>query len=189
VDLRSDTELMMKVGEGDESAFAEIYHRYNRRLVNFFYALTRDCHASEDLSHETFARIWHFRRRYAATGSFASYVFAFARFIWLERRRELAKLWKLGTLEPFDGTGESLPNDPSQRPDECASRSEMDEYLWEALEQLPEDQRMVFVMRVLQRMSLEDIASTMNCPVNTVRSRKLLALKKLRLLLKRVAAL
>ncbi len=188
MDLRSDTELMMLVSGEDESAFAEIYRRYNRRLVNFFYALTRDSHAAEDLSHETFARIWHFRRRYAATGSFASYVFAFARFIWLERRRELAKLWKLGTLEPLDGT-DTLPGDPSQRPDECAARSEMDEYLWQALEQLPEEQRTVFVMRVLQRMSLEDIASAMNCPVNTVRSRKLLALKKMRLLLKRVAAL
>ena len=92
MELRADSELMLLVSEGDESAFAEIYRRYNRRLVNFFYALTRDSHASEDLAHETFARIWHYRRRYAATGSYTSYVFAFARFIWLERRRELAKL-------------------------------------------------------------------------------------------------
>lgn len=45
MDLRSDTELMMLVSGEDESAFAEIYRRYNRRLVNSFYALTRDSHA------------------------------------------------------------------------------------------------------------------------------------------------
>ena len=47
---------------------------------------------------------------------------------------------------------------------------------------------MVFVMRVMQRMSLEDIAAVMQCPVNTVHSRKLLALKRLREALRELLA-
>jgi RNA polymerase sigma-70 factor (ECF subfamily) len=180
---------MEQVREGEECAFAELYRRYNHRLLNFFYGVTRDPQASEDLSHETFARIWHFRRRYAATGSFVSYLFAFARLIGLERRRELKKLWKLGILCPLGENGIDPPAGPAFRPDESAARSELEELIWEAVEKLPEDQRAVFLMRTVQRMSLEDIASALNCPVNTVRSRKLLALKKLRHALKRTLAL
>ena len=52
-----------------------------------------------------------------------------------------------------------------------------------SLEELPEEQRMVFVMRNIEGLSLRDIAEALDCSVNTVRSRKILAVKKLRYLL------
>ena len=55
---------------------------------------------------------------------------------------------------------------------------------WLALDGLPTEQRMAFVMRAIEGLSIEEIASAMQCPVNTVRSRKLLAVKKLRGVLK-----
>ena len=72
---------------------------------------------------------------------------------------------------------------PSVRPDVRAELSELDAALGRALDALPEEQRTAFLLRTVQRMSLEDIARVMGCPVNTVRSRKLLAVKKLRELL------
>ena len=45
---------------------------------------------------------------------------------------------------------------------------------------------MVFLLRTVEGMSLRDIATTLDCPVNTDRSRKILAVKKLRYLLEKV---
>ncbi|MCC6695786.1 MAG: sigma-70 family RNA polymerase sigma factor [Candidatus Hydrogenedentes bacterium] len=171
---------MLKVREGDECAFAELFRRYQRRLLDFFYGMNRDAQLAEDLCLETFARVWHLRRKYAATGSFPAYLFTFARNIWLEKCRYLGKQWRLGSAQSVEADGPDLPAAVSTHPDEMASRSELEERILEAVAGLPEEQRMVFVMRTIQRLSLEEIAAVLQCPVNTVRSRKLLAVKKLR---------
>ncbi|MCC6154639.1 MAG: RNA polymerase sigma factor [Candidatus Hydrogenedentes bacterium] len=176
----ADTTLMRRVSSGDESAFAELYHRYNRKVLDFFYAMSRNAQVAEELAGDTFARIWHVRRRYAATGSFPAYLFSFARHIWLEHCRRMRKDRKLGTVADWADVETSLVALDAFRPDEAAASEELEAHIVRALDDLPEEQRMVFVMRVMQRMSLEDIAEVMQCPVNTVRSRKLLALKRLR---------
>ena len=183
-----DTTLMHRVSGGDESAFGEIYRRYNRRLLDFFYALGRDSHCAEELAAETFARVWHVRRRYAATGSFPAYLFSFARHIWLEHCRRQRKQWRLGAVADWADVENTLVALDTFRPDNAAEDLELGTRITAALDALPEEQRMVFVMRVVQRMSLDDIAAVMQCPVNTVRSRKLLALKRLREALKELLA-
>ena len=189
MEIQPDTALMLKVRDGDECAFAELFRRYQRKLLDFFFGMCRDTQVAEDMCLETFARVWHLRRKYAATGSFPAYLFTFARNIWLEKCRYLGKQWRLGTAQSVESDGPDLPAALSTHPDEAASRSELEERIQEAIEGLPEEQRMVFVMRTIQRLSLEDIANVLQCPINTVRSRKLLAIKKLRESLKGILVL
>jgi RNA polymerase sigma-70 factor (ECF subfamily) len=65
-------------------------------------------------------------------------------------------------------------------PDEAAHYAEMDERILGALRDLPEEQRTAFVLRTIEGLSLEDIARIMACPVNTVRSRRIIAIRRLR---------
>lgn len=183
-----DVSLMLKVRGGDQAAFEALYRRYNRRLLDFFYGMTRNAQTAEDLSHETFARIWQVRRKYQATGSFAAYLFTFGRNIWLENCRRLRKQQRLGFKQTLEDTAHELRADVSSQPDWGATRSELSERIGEALDALPEDQRMAFVMRNIEGLALSDIAAVMQCPENTVRSRKILAVKKLRALLRPVFA-
>ncbi len=180
----ADTALMLRVRWGDEHAFGELYHRYHRRVMHFFYGMSRNVQISEDLCQETFLRVWKLRRKYAATGSFPAYVFAFARNVWLEQCREIKKRERIGKPQEADEGWQLLPASPSTRPDAAAMRSEIEERVFDALDELPVEQRMAFVMRAIEGLSIEEIASAMQCPVNTVRSRKLLAVKKLRGVLK-----
>jgi RNA polymerase sigma-70 factor (ECF subfamily) len=175
---------MLRVRWGDEHAFSELYHRYHRRVMNFFYGMTRSVQMSEDLCQETFLRVWKLRRKYAATGSFPAYLFAFARNVWLEQCREIKKRQRLGTRQNVDDGWQLVAAGPSARPDTAAVRSEIEERIFDALDDLPVEQRMAFVMRAIEGLSIEEIASAMQCPINTVRSRKLLAVKKLRGVLK-----
>jgi len=176
----SDIELMLRVRGGDERAFAELYHRYNRSLLNFSYGMSRTAQTAEDLCQETFLRVWKLRRRYAATGSFAGYLFSFARNIWLERCREVRKRRKLGTRQDVDELWHGVAVPARDYPDEMAARSELKDCILDAVDRLPEEQKMVFVLRTIEGLSTEEIARVMQCPVNTVRSRKILAINKLR---------
>jgi len=56
-------------------------------------------------------------------------------------------------------------------PDRALARKQLAERLWNALDELPFDQRTVIVLREIEGMSYEEIAQAMDCPVGTVRSR------------------
>lgn len=177
-----DVALMMRVRGGDECAFELLFGRYQHKLLNFFYGLSRNSSTARDLAQDTFLRIWKIRKRYQASGTFPAYLFGVARMIWLESCRREQKAWKLGVR--LDDTAlEGLTGHFADCPAYQARRTELHEHIHRALDQLPEEQRLVFVLRSIDGLSLEDIASILDCPVNTVRSRKILAVKKLRHLL------
>ncbi len=180
----ADTALMLRVRWGDEYAFGELYRRYYRKIMSFFHGMSGDAQLSEDLCQETFLRIWKLRQRYSASGSFPAYVFAFARNVWLEQCRETKKRLRLGLVPGVDDVVELAPASPATRPDVAAERSELAQCIFDALDELPVEQRMAFVMRTIGGLSISEIASAMQCPPNTVRSRKILAINKLREALK-----
>lgn len=185
IDPKSDIALMTKVRLGDVVAFETLHERYQRRLLNFFYSLVHDSHSASDLCQETFLRVWKVRKRYRATGSVVAYFFGIARMVWLEKRRALAKAGRLGV--PLDlSLLENVLSQSGGTPDFLATRAEAEARIHKALEELPEEQRIVFLLRTVEGMSLRDVAATLDCPINTVRSRKILAVKKLRYLLEKV---
>jgi len=175
-----DVRLMLLAREDDQSAFAILYNRHRRRVASFFYGLSGDAQVAGELCQETFLRIWRFRVRYAATGSFQAYLFSFARNIWLEKCREIRRRRRLCARNACEHDYARASCPPAMQPDAAAVRAELEEHIMAALEALPEDQRMAFVLRVVDGLSIHEIAAVMRCPVNTVRSRKLLAIKKLR---------
>ena len=176
----SDVALMERVRADDEPAFAVLYQRYTGKLQNFFYALTRETATADDLAQDTFLRVWRLRRRYAATGPFPAYLFAIARFVWLEHCRHTGREARLGLRIDLDGPTPITPAAPAPQPDERAEQAEEDARIRAVLDALPEEQRMALVLRIMEGLSLEETASVLQCPVNTVRSRRLAALKKLR---------
>jgi RNA polymerase sigma-70 factor (ECF subfamily) len=176
----ADTDLMLRVQWGSEPAFAELYRRHYRRLLDFFYGMSGNVQRAEDLCHETFLRVWLLRVRYTVSGPFAAYLFAVARHIWLEGQREARKSWRLGLVRHPDREQADRAFSREAGPDELAHRSEIDAQVLSALDTLPEEQRMAFVLRTIEGLSLEDIAAIMRCPINTVRSRRLLAIHRLR---------
>lgn len=178
----SDIALMLQVRNDDAAAFEVLHERYQRRLLNFFYGMSRHAPTASDLCQETFLRVWQVRRRYSVTGSFSAYLFGIARMVWREHCRTQSKYRYTQELPETKQVDDIFP-ESCQAPDYRASCNEAQQYILEALQELPEEQRMVFVMRTIRGLSLQDIAEALDCPVNTVRSRKLLGIQRLRNLL------
>jgi RNA polymerase sigma-70 factor (ECF subfamily) len=125
-------------------------------------------------------RLWRLRKRYEASGRFAAYLFTIAHHIWRERLRAAMKDRRLGIATPAESLEGIHLTANGLAPDEAAYYAEMDERILMALRELPEEQRTAFVLRTIDGLSLEDIAQIMACPVNTVRSRRIIAIRRLR---------
>ncbi len=171
--------LMLRVRNGDQAAFGLLYGRFQRQVHSFFYGLCGDAGTCKDLTQETFLRIWKFRGRYAATGSILAYLLTFARYVWLEHCRSLRRHGQ-PSATPVDELLGSLLAPAQAGPATRASSSEISDHILAALRDLPDEQRMAFVLQAIEGLNAEEAASVMQCPIHTVRSRKILAVKKLR---------
>ncbi|MFC1735211.1 RNA polymerase sigma factor [Candidatus Hydrogenedentota bacterium] len=181
----SDCQLMLRVSRGDRASFRVLYVRHAVAATRFFYSLSGRHVEAEDLCQEVFMRIWRIRDRYCITGAFKSYFYAIARLIWMERLKKLKRCNESNATDVWKDM-DGMTAEPCSRPNPRAESvtGEVRERIMAAMRKLPEEQRVVFALRSVGGLSLGDIAKVLDCPVNTVRSRKILAMKKLRAMLK-----
>jgi len=179
----TDEELMDFVGNQNISAFEELFGRYERRVFTFFYHMVPNIEDARDCTQETFLRLWRGRAGYTPRGKFSTYIFQIAKNHFLhEYQKHKSRI----TLRHFDGkirTGcaedKNLPESGFHR----AVAEEIGSVISEAVAGLPEIHRLVYVLSEEQQLSYKEIANVLGCPVGTVSSRKVEAIRKLRKLL------
>jgi RNA polymerase sigma-70 factor (ECF subfamily) len=179
----TDEELMGLVQKQDISAFEELFRRYEQRIFAFFWRLSANRQEAEDGIQETFLRLWKARVRYEPTGKFSTYLFQTAKNHFLhERQKQKTRAhFRLETRQhPDERLRETSPPNGAY---EQLVADEIQAAVSKAVARLPEIHRLVFVLSEEQRMSYREIADVMDCPVGTVSSRKVEAIKKLRSLL------
>ncbi len=189
-----DSELMARYRDGDEQAFAALVDRYQRPLVNFFYRLVWNRATAEDYAQEVFARVIRHRGSYRPEAKFSTYLFRIARNYWIDRLRERASSPPPASLEtPLSGCDGQAPSlrdtvaGKEPEPPEALRQQEIGRRVRAAVEALPEEQRLVFVLSENQGLRYAEIAEVMEIPVGTVKSRMHAAVLRLRELLKDVA--
>ena len=169
--------------EGDPAPFDRFVETEAATLIGFFRRLGADWAEAEDLAQDTFLKLYRSAPRYAARERFASYVFRVARNAWIDlgRRRSVRP-------EPAAGAGrEPGPElrlvDQAPTPERLTAAREEAGRLERALARLPEPQRLVFELGVLQELPYEQVGSALSVPVGTVKSRMFNAVRRLRDLL------
>jgi RNA polymerase sigma-70 factor (ECF subfamily) len=180
----SDEELMALAMNDDARAFEELFHRYRKRLFGFFYGLVLNSEEAGDCVQETFLRLWQGRRKFARRGRFSAYLFQIAKNHFLDRSRKEKSRTKSQDASDGGVAGHWPGTSSSDDGYGAAAAAEIREAVRDALAQLPEMQRLVYVLSEEQGMSYEEIADVLACPVGTVSSRKVEAVRKLRGLLR-----
>ena len=187
---RSDRELMVAFQEGDPEAFARIYDRHARMLLNFFYKMCYDRALAEDLTQETFLRLIRHRERYRPQATFRTYLFTVARNLLIDRHRSRKAAPKSVSADrriSEDGAtvGDLLEAQERDSVEVLAER-EAGAEVRTALEKLPDAQREVFVLAVDRGLKYREIAEVLGVPEGTVKSRMNAATTRLRGMLRRL---
>lgn len=181
---RSDRELMVAYSKGDDQALAELYDRYERALVNFFFKMCYDRDQAEDLTHDTFVRIMRHRRKYKPKAAFRTFLYTVARNLWIDAyRSRKAAPRTVSTDRQTTEDGRSLLDLLPSAEDGVIKRvsdAEAARCVRDALEDLPDGQRMVFVMAEYQGLKYREIADILDVPEGTIKSRMHAAVKRLR---------
>ncbi len=183
-----DESLMVAFArDGDRAAFETLVRRYHRPLFAFLLRFVRDAARTEELVQEVFVRLLRMRDRYEPRGRFRTLVFSIARNLATDESRR-AKFRRHRSLDApartADGgegrtLGERIAADDLPV-DDAADAPALRARLLAAIDDLPEAQREVFLMRVGAGLSFVEIARALDLSDNTVKSRMRYALEKLR---------
>ena len=171
----SDSEVVQRFLDGDDRAFAEIVNRYDKRLQNFIARTVGDREQAEDLVQETFVRVYRHLHRFDQTRKFSTWIYTIAGNLAKNelRNRSRNPLVLFQTImKNWDADYRPLEwEDPKTRPDDLYRKRFLREKVNEAVEQLPEHHRTVFILRELHGKSYEEIAEITGCNLGTVKSR------------------
>jgi RNA polymerase sigma-70 factor (ECF subfamily) len=172
----TDEQLMIEVIKGNSLAYAEVYDRYCKAMVNYFYKmLWQDRDKAEDFMQELFTKIYHKPELFNPEKSFKTWIYTIANNMCKNeyRKQEIRK----GTSNNLNENILVASSEPS--PDQRYDTTVFNQKLKEELEQMSESHRTTFILRFKHDLSLKEIAEITNTNEGTIKSRIFYALKKL----------
>ncbi len=168
---------------GDGTLFEAFVRAELESFLGFFQRLGATRAEAEDLAQDLCLKLHQHAQQYDRQGRFAAYAFRVARNLWIDRtrRRAVRRAEALGPREEGEaGQVERLADRTQSEPGSVLARREEAERLREALGLLPERQRLVFELGVMQELPYREIGEILEIPVGTVKSRMFHAVRRLR---------
>lgn len=176
---RNDSELMEEIARGGEDAFEELILRYQDNLFSYFRRIGAGAHDAEDLSQETFIKIYRHASSYTPSARFTTFLFTVARNTWIDFLRKSRRY--SGTVELTELTQDTREQSiTADSPEHAAYLQETRAAVARTLEKLPDKQRQALLLAETQGMKYQEIAEILDIPLGTVKSRIFNAVKLLR---------
>jgi len=170
-----DAQLVERYLEGSERAFHQLTDRYHDRLLNFIYRTVGDRDRSEDLVQETFVRVYRHLHRFDPDKKFSTWIYTIASNLAKNELRNRSRnplVLFQAIKKNWDDDHRPLQwEDESYSPDDLYKKRFLRETVEEAVEQLPEHHRVVFVLREMEGKTYEEISEITGVTLGTVKSR------------------
>ncbi len=174
-------DLMAKVAEGDDYAFELLVRRHQTSVLNLVYRFLGDRSRAKDVAQEVFIKVWRAAKTYKPKAKFSTWIYRVAANLCLNElkssgRRKWISLF--GGQEEQEARLEMLP-DESPSAEDLLLAGEQSRRITEALQSLPENQRMAVILKKYDDLSYQEIAGILDCSVSAVESLLVRAKKNL----------
>jgi RNA polymerase sigma-70 factor (ECF subfamily) len=169
----SDRILVERVQKGDKGAFDVLVRKYQHKIAKLISRYIHDPVEALDVAQEVFIKAYRALDRFRGDSAFYTWLYRIAintaknHLVSLGRRPPNGDI-DAQEAEQYEGAS-GLKEYAT--PERLALTAEIEEAVFKAMEDLPQDLRTAITLRELEGMSYEEIAQTMGCPVGTVRSR------------------
>lgn len=168
-----DLELVRRVQRGDSAAFDLLVRKYQHRIVALIGRYIHDWSECQDVAQDTFIRAYRAIGNFRGDAQFYTWLHRIAvntakNHLVSQNRRPPTDDVDASDAEQYDGGSRLRDTDTPERE---LMRQELERTVMKAVEGLPEELRTAITLREVDGLSYEEIASRMDCPIGTVRSR------------------
>ncbi|MFC1628715.1 RNA polymerase sigma factor [Gemmatimonadota bacterium] len=180
-----EARLVEACQEGDSGAFNLLVWRWEKPLYNFIYKYVGDATLAEDLVQDTFLRVLKSIRKYNYQGSLSTWLYRIA----VNLCKDHLKRKRLPMVSMHDyyttGSGERIYvqdriRDEAARTEDSLMAEEREEMVRRLLAGLPEEERIVILLKEYQELTFREIAEVLDVPDGTVKSRLYHGLRAMR---------
>ena len=169
----TDGLLVKRVQAGDKKAFDLLVAKYQHKIVNLVARYVKDVDEAQDVAQEAFLKAYRAIPRFRGDSAFYTWLYRIAvntakNYLVAAKRRPMDYELDLQDPEQYDMHARLKDSDT---PEAVTLKDEVHETIEETIRALPDDLRTAIVLREVDGLSYEEIATAMECPVGTVRSR------------------
>ncbi|MBI4356076.1 MAG: sigma-70 family RNA polymerase sigma factor [Candidatus Omnitrophica bacterium] len=185
----TDDELIQRSQQGDLQAFDGLVLRHQARLFNFLYRLLNHYEEAKELTQETLVRAFRGIKGFRGEAMFSTWLYTIATNLARNRIRQLQRTRNViaGSLDdpvsPEPGAPAHDAPDPQPSAAGLIEAEERERLVWAAVHRLEEPYRTAVILRDLQGLAYEEIATICACALGTVKSRLARAREQLKRLL------
>jgi RNA polymerase sigma factor (sigma-70 family) len=172
---RSEQELVLRSQHGDVRAFEQLIEPHREVMFRVAYLIVRNAADAEDAAQDALIKAWRAVGRFRREAPVRPWLLTIAANEARNRRRAAGRRERLALRAAASPSGEAAPS-----PEELTVAAAERRRLLEALEQLPEGQRLVLECRYLLSLSEEETAAALHIRRGTVKSRAARAIEELR---------
>ena len=172
-----DLTLVKRTRSGDQRAFRLLVERYQRKLYAVALGMLKDRDEAMDVVQEALVKVYKYLDHFKGDSSFYTWLYRITANLCIDalRRRgpgrEHVELDESIAHEVTEANAGALGSRLGTNPQKSVLRKELAAKIQEALEQLPEKHRAILLLREIEGMSYEDLATTLDIPKGTVMSR------------------
>jgi RNA polymerase sigma-70 factor (ECF subfamily) len=167
-----DVQLMLQFKAGDQTALEALMRKYYPRILNFIYRFLGNRQVAEDLTQEVFLKVYKSAFKYTPRSQFQTWLYTIAKNTALNELRRKRGLF-VSTDQTFNSDGNELTKeiaDYETAPDKDLMHKEKAAMIRQAIDDLPEKQRMAVILRRFEDFSYAEIAATLKVSDKAVKS-------------------
>ncbi len=168
-----DFALIQRVQRGDKKAFDLLVLKYQNKIVHLVSRYVHDAHESQDVTQEAFIKAYRGLKNFRGDSAFYTWLYRIA--INTAKNHLVTMSRKISDTGVDAADAEQYDSGSALReyatPDREMITEQIAQVVQDSINGLPEDLRMAITLREFDGLSYEDIASAMDCPIGTVRSR------------------
>jgi len=179
-ELITDAVLVSNYINGDENSLSILIKRHKQKIYSFIYSKVFDRDITEDVFQDTFIKVIRTLKlgKYNEEGKFLPWVMRIAHNLVIDHFRKNSRMPKFDNSNDFNIF--SVLSDSSLNAEKAIIKSQVEEDIKRLIEELPEDQKEVLVMRMYNDMSFKEISENTGVSINTALGRMRYALINLR---------
>lgn len=166
--------LIQSCKDGDVGAFDQLVRRYEKRVFNCALRISGNYNDASDVAQEAFIRAFSSIQTFRGDAKFATWIYRIVTNVYLDERKK-SKAHRQTSLDDYIELEENSVSrqieDDSPTPDEVVENKERARALQNAINSLPDYQRVIVTLYHMQHRSYEEIAEILNLPIGTVKSR------------------
>ncbi|MBT8112202.1 MAG: RNA polymerase sigma factor RpoE [Gammaproteobacteria bacterium] len=169
----NDKELVKRAQKGDKVAFDVLVTKYHLKVVNLVTRFVKDNDDAQDVAQEAFIKAYRGLKNFRGDSAFYTWLYRIAinsakNYLVSQSRKTPAYAVDIEDAEHIES---AIALKEYDTPEGNLLTSEIEQTVYRAIKELPEDLKTAITLRELEGMTYDEIALVMECPIGTVRSR------------------